>query len=329
MCAGLARQGLSPPAACHGSPRSGPHGHRPPPEALPLSSQQLALLQAWPGQDPNWGMGEMGAGVLGLAGPSRHCKCWEVAREVPPRPGQHLLQSETPQPGPSGHLPEWCHGCGQHGAWGLGPSSLQPHARDAPLTVQHVLDAGLGDDGIVTLEPLVLVLPDEAGVVATLQGPLVVHHSKQRVPGSRQAGWLTPWRHLCALPLSPGAPPGPRLGGCPLWEGRDDSLVVVVEAVSGCLVLPVHPAFLAGTSGAAQHSSEGTPAPPQHLHPRLATSPGASTMVLSRGGVGCSGRVQLRQTVAECSPTPVGSARRTHPTTVNTTWAAMAYVTAC
>lgn len=55
---------------------------------------------------------------------------------------------------------------------------------DVPLTVQHVLDAGLGDDGIVTLEPLVLVLPDEAGVVAALQGPLVVNYGKQGVPGT-------------------------------------------------------------------------------------------------------------------------------------------------
>lgn len=38
----------------------------------------------------------------------------------------------------------------------------------SPFTVQHGLDAGLGDDGVVTLEPLVLVLPDESGVVAAL-----------------------------------------------------------------------------------------------------------------------------------------------------------------
>lgn len=51
--------------------------------------------------------------------------------------------------------------------------------RDAPLAVQHVRDAGLGDDSIITFEPLVLVLSDEAGVVAALQGPLVVDHRKQ------------------------------------------------------------------------------------------------------------------------------------------------------
>lgn len=37
-----------------------------------------------------------------------------------------------------------------------------------PFTIQYVLDAGLGDDGIVTFEPLVLVLPDERGVMAAL-----------------------------------------------------------------------------------------------------------------------------------------------------------------
>lgn len=58
-----------------------------------------------------------------------------------------------------------------------------PAAPNIPLAVQHVLDAGLGDDGVVTLEPLVLVLPDEAGVVAALQGPLVVNDCEQGVPG--------------------------------------------------------------------------------------------------------------------------------------------------
>ena len=57
---------------------------------------------------------------------------------------------------------------------------------DPPFTVQHVLDAGLRDDGVVTLEPLVLVLADEAGVVTTLQGALVVHHRKQRIPAPPQ-----------------------------------------------------------------------------------------------------------------------------------------------
>ena len=69
---------------------------------------------------------------------------------------------------------------GRHGAGDAG---------DAPLAVQHVRNASLGDDGVVTLEPLVLVLPDEARVVATLQGPLVVDHRKQGVPGlGRVAG---------------------------------------------------------------------------------------------------------------------------------------------
>lgn len=57
---------------------------------------------------------------------------------------------------------------------------------DPPFTVQHVLDAGLCDDGVVTLEPLVLVLPDECGVVTALQSALVVDHRKQRIPGGRE-----------------------------------------------------------------------------------------------------------------------------------------------
>lgn len=71
-----------------------------------------------------------------------------------------------------------------------GPAGPRP--AHPPLAVQHVLNAGLGDDGVVTLEPLVLVLPDEAGVVAALQGPLVVDHRKQGVPGlgGQQGGSL-------------------------------------------------------------------------------------------------------------------------------------------
>lgn len=38
----------------------------------------------------------------------------------------------------------------------------------SPFTIQDVLNAGLGDDGIVAFEPLVLVLADEGGVVAAL-----------------------------------------------------------------------------------------------------------------------------------------------------------------
>lgn len=38
----------------------------------------------------------------------------------------------------------------------------------SPFAVQDVLDAGLSDDGVVTLEPLVLVLADEGGVMAAL-----------------------------------------------------------------------------------------------------------------------------------------------------------------
>ena len=37
-----------------------------------------------------------------------------------------------------------------------------------PFAVQDVLDGRLGDDGVVTFEPLVLVLADEARVVSAL-----------------------------------------------------------------------------------------------------------------------------------------------------------------
>lgn len=37
-----------------------------------------------------------------------------------------------------------------------------------PLAIQDVLDAGLGDNGIVAFEPLVLLLADEGGVMAAL-----------------------------------------------------------------------------------------------------------------------------------------------------------------
>lgn len=37
-----------------------------------------------------------------------------------------------------------------------------------PFTIEYILNAGLGDYGIITFEPLVFVLADEAGVVATL-----------------------------------------------------------------------------------------------------------------------------------------------------------------
>ena len=56
----------------------------------------------------------------------------------------------------------------------------------SPFAVQDILDGCLGDDGVVAFEPLVLVLPDEGGVVAALQRPLVVHHRKQTVPTSNR-----------------------------------------------------------------------------------------------------------------------------------------------
>ena len=39
---------------------------------------------------------------------------------------------------------------------------------DSPFTIEYILNAGLGDYGVITFEPLVFVLADEAGVVATL-----------------------------------------------------------------------------------------------------------------------------------------------------------------
>lgn len=55
--------------------------------------------------------------------------------------------------------------------WGGGLFVLQELfviKQKVPFTVQDILDAGLCDDGIVTFEPLVLVLPDEGGVMTTL-----------------------------------------------------------------------------------------------------------------------------------------------------------------
>lgn len=38
----------------------------------------------------------------------------------------------------------------------------------SPFTIQDILDASLGDNCIVTFEPLVLVLSDESGVMTAL-----------------------------------------------------------------------------------------------------------------------------------------------------------------
>lgn len=64
------------------------------------------------------------------------------------------------------------------GSWLFILQKLFMVEQKVPFTVQHVLVAGLGDDGIVTLEPLVHVLPDECGVVTALQSTLVVDHRK-------------------------------------------------------------------------------------------------------------------------------------------------------
>lgn len=60
-----------------------------------------------------------------------------------------------------------------------------------PFTIEYILNAGLGDYGIITFEPLVFVLTNEAGVVATLQSALVVDHRKQGIPGNE-----TKWRGM-------------------------------------------------------------------------------------------------------------------------------------
>lgn len=84
------------------------------------------------------------------------------------------------------------------------------------LTVQHVFNAGLGDDGIITLEPLVLVLPDEARVVATLQGPLVVNDCKQGifVVITEAVCWLL------VLPVHPALFAGCHEGGHVQYQGK-------------------------------------------------------------------------------------------------------------
>jgi len=49
------------------------------------------------------------------------------------------------------------------------------------FAAQDVRDGCLGDEVVVALVPLVLVLPDVGGVVAGVQRAYVVHHREQRV----------------------------------------------------------------------------------------------------------------------------------------------------
>jgi len=49
------------------------------------------------------------------------------------------------------------------------------------FTPEHVRDGSLGDEVVVALVPLVLVLPHVGSVVARVQRTYVVHHREQRV----------------------------------------------------------------------------------------------------------------------------------------------------
>ena len=69
----------------------------------------------------------------------------------------------------------------------------------SPFTRQDVVDAGLRDECVITLEPLVLMLPHEGSVVSRLDGPLVVHDSKQAVPvvKVRRESWIKRRQTCC------------------------------------------------------------------------------------------------------------------------------------
>lgn len=54
--------------------------------------------------------------------------------------------------------------------------------KEVPLALQDVLNGGAGDHVVITLVPLVSVLPHIRCVVAGIQAPHVVHHRKQGVP---------------------------------------------------------------------------------------------------------------------------------------------------
>lgn len=69
----------------------------------------------------------------------------------------------------------------------------------SPFAIEYILHAGLGDDGVVAFEPLVLVLADEAGVVAALQRALVVDHRKQGIPTHKGGGSLLHFLPKAAL----------------------------------------------------------------------------------------------------------------------------------
>ncbi len=82
------------------------------------------------------------------------------------------------------------------------PSPHTTTYTDSPFTVEHLVETGFSDPGIVTLEPLVLLLSDVACVMAVVKRATVVHHSKQRVSdtgGGRKGIMMTDIKFLRQL----------------------------------------------------------------------------------------------------------------------------------
>lgn len=59
-----------------------------------------------------------------------------------------------------------------------------------PFTLENVTDFGLGDEMVITFEPVVSVLPDVGRVVTGFDGTDVVDHSKKRIPDEPK--WFFP-----------------------------------------------------------------------------------------------------------------------------------------
>jgi len=75
-----------------------------------------------------------------------------------------------------------------------------PEVGHLPFAAQHSIYGCLGDSIIIAVEPLSFLLSDEAGVVAVVEGALVVHYRKQQVQVTvlllRAAGRHQTGRHL-------------------------------------------------------------------------------------------------------------------------------------
>jgi len=59
----------------------------------------------------------------------------------------------------------------------------------SPFAIEDILDIRLGDDVVITLEPVVPLLPYVGSVVTSLQWPDMIYHSKQRIPLKKLSEW--------------------------------------------------------------------------------------------------------------------------------------------